>query len=284
MTLLWVLLLPVVSVVAFSRQSPRVIGRQRQGPLDVLRDSRAAKDVRRAETAWRRAWDGAPPPEECDLALRALGTVKDGTRIEALLRKLTREDGGFAFSESAAISSLALAGARESASARLSAAVAGGSRPDVVALGLAGTAEDARACGADRLAANFARSRDACVALFFMQRTGFLDCHGLDGPAATLAVDLVLDDPEAILGDTTQPLLVVTGRGAHSAGGVSAVKEDVRRRLGDRGAAFEVANEGAVRVDVAPSPRTTHGNPLSGRNGFAEIGVCMCEHGDEAPS
>ena len=53
---------------------------------------------------------------------------------------------------------------------------------------------------------------------------------------------------------------------------------------GDRGAAFEVANEGAVRVDVAPSPRTTHGNPFSGRNGFAEIGVCMCEHGDEAPS
>ncbi|KAH8050804.1 hypothetical protein JL722_11144 [Aureococcus anophagefferens] len=59
---------------------------------------------------------------------------------------------------------------------------------------------------------------------------------------------------------------------------------EARRLLADAGwrAAGAEAAEPAERRP--PDSKTTHGNPFSGRNGFAEIGVCMCEHdgGDAA--
>ena len=62
---------------------------------------------------------------------------------------------------------------------------------------------------------------------------------------------------------------------------------EARRLLADAGwrAAGAEAAEPAEPAERRPSDsKTTHGNPFSGRNGFAEIGVCMCEHdgGDAA--
>ena len=85
-----------------------VFSRARSPPLDVLRSSSSAKDIRRAETAWRRALgDAHAPAADADVALRALGSISDGARVAALLRRLDR---GAPHSSSAAIASLALCG------------------------------------------------------------------------------------------------------------------------------------------------------------------------------
>ena len=248
-----VLLLSLPAALALSRTTPPVVGRDRRVPLDVLRASRVAKDVRRAETAWRRGWAAAPPDgAACDVALRALGDVGEGRRVESLLRALARESRPY--SASAAVSALAAAGLREAARARLDDEAARGAWPDVVALGLAGDAATAAAAGAPRLASNFAACGPACAALFAAQRRGYVDFHGLDAARATLALDLVLDDAgdrggraPAFAGPS---LLVVTGRGAHSPGGASTVRADVHRVLEARGVPFDVANDGAVEIPL----------------------------------
>ena len=55
------------------------IGRRRATPREILSTGTDRRDVRRAETAWRREYaDRAPPVGETTAALRALGAVRDG--------------------------------------------------------------------------------------------------------------------------------------------------------------------------------------------------------------
>ena len=52
------------------------IGRRRATPREILSTGTDRRDVRRAETAWRREYaDRAPPVGETTAALRALGAV-----------------------------------------------------------------------------------------------------------------------------------------------------------------------------------------------------------------
>ena len=241
-----VLALALGAAAALGR--PPVFGARREPPLETLRKCKSAKDVKRAETAWRRSWEGGPPParRECDLALRALGSIRAAGRVRALLRALDgaarRENCAAGYGSSAAVASLALAGDAAAARDRLAAAA----RPDAVALGLAGTRERARERGAASLADAF-DSRDApCKLLFAAQRTGVVDFHGVDAVVARAALDILLDDVDGLLpgGDD---LLLVTGRGAHSRVlGVSTVKEVVHARLAERGAPFATVNDGAL--------------------------------------
>ena len=84
------------------------IGRQRSTPREILSTGTDRRDVRRAETAWRREYaDRAPPISETTAALRALGAVRDGDRVESLLRWCDAR--GAAYSPSAAVAALALA-------------------------------------------------------------------------------------------------------------------------------------------------------------------------------
>lgn len=78
----------LVSVAALGRTAAVAIGRRRLAPLEVLASSSDRRDVRRAETAWRRPLEkqgNAPPRSESDAALRALGAVADGDRIKSRL-------------------------------------------------------------------------------------------------------------------------------------------------------------------------------------------------------
>jgi len=211
------MLLQLIPLCLFIR-----IGRQRATPRDVLGTSTDRRAVRRAETAWRREYaDIAPPPNEATTALRALGAVRDGDRVASLLRWL---DGrGAAYSPSAAVAALALAGETSAARARAASAPV-----DAVAAALA---------GADGSAPHL-------VTLHAFQRTGALDLHGLDASDATRACALLLDNRD-ILGN--DEVLIITGRGKHSRG-ASAVKRDVHELLTRRGAAFVEENEGAVRL------------------------------------
>ena len=128
-------------------------------------------------------------------------------------------------------------------------ALAAGRRPDAVALGLAGTREIAAACGAGALAREFVRAAPACAALHAAQRDGaLLDLHGLDAETATLAVAIVLDDESGHDRERVfdaDDLLVVTGRGRHSPGGVSTVRADVLALLASSDARFDAAGPGA---------------------------------------
>ena len=201
------------------------IGRQRATPREILSTGTDRRDVRRAETAWRREYaDRAPPVGETTAALRALGAVRDGDRVASLLRWCDAR--GAAYSPSAAVAALALAGHATAARARAAA-----SNVDAVAAALT----------ADGVSPHLA-------ALHAAQRTGALDLHGLDPAEATRAVALVLDHRDLL----TDDVLVITGRGKHSRGG-SAVKREVHELLTRRGAMFVEENEGAVRLQrVAP--------------------------------
>ena len=201
------------------------IGRQRATPREILSTGTDRRDVRRAETAWRREYaDRAPPVSETTAALRALGAVRDGDRVESLLRWCDAR--GAAYSPSAAVAALALAGHATAARARAAA-----SNVDAVAAALT----------ADGVSPHLA-------ALHAAQRTGALDLHGLDPSEATRAVSLLLDHRDLL----TDDVLVITGRGKHSQKG-SAVKREVHALLERRGAVFVEENEGAVRLQrVAP--------------------------------
>jgi len=232
---------------ALAAKPRSVLGKQRLAPLAVLRCSNTAKDIRRAETAWRKGLgDGPAPLEDADAALRALGSVADGPRVRALLRRL---DKGGAYSPSAAIASLALCG-DDAAAERLRRAVAAGAPPDSVALGLAGTAEIAEQCGAKALAARFGAARPACLALYALQRRGILDFHGLKAEDAVLALEILLDDEAAGPRAPVFPgdVLVVTGRGRHSPDNVPSVRPAVLEALEQRRVPYEAENEGAVRL------------------------------------
>ena len=201
------------------------IGRQRATPREILSTGTDRRDVRRAETAWRREYaDRAPPVGETTAALRALGAVRDGDRVASLLRWCDAR--GAAYSPSAAVAALALAGHATAARARAAA-----SNVDAVAAALT----------ADGVSPHLA-------ALHAAQRTGALDLHGLDPAEATRAVSLLLDHRD-LLGDGD--MLIITGRGKHSRGG-SAVKREVHELLTRRGAAFVEENEGAVRLQTRP--------------------------------
>ena len=225
------MLLQLIPLCLFIR-----IGRQRATPRDVLATSSDRRDVRRAETAWRREYaDSVPPPSETTTALRALGAVRDGDRVASLLRWL---DGrGAAYSPSAAVAALALAGETSAARARAASAPV-----DAVAAALA---------DADAIAAHL-------VTLHAFQRTGALDLHGLDASEGVRAVSLLLDMP------STDEVLIITGRGKHSKG-ASTVKRDVHELLTRRGAAFVEENEGAVRLQRV-RPVDLWGDMRRGRN------------------
>ena len=196
------------------------IGRQRATPREILSTGTDRRDVRRAETAWRREYaDRAPPGSETTAALRALGAVRDGDRVASLLRWCDAR--GAAYSPSAAVAALALAGHATAARARAAA-----SSVDAVAAALT----------ADGVSPHLA-------ALHAAQRTGALDLHGLDPSEATRAVSLLLDHRGLLPDD----VLVITGRGKHSQKG-SVVKREVHELLTRRGAAFVEENEGAVRL------------------------------------
>ena len=214
------MLLQLIPLALFIR-----IGRQRLPPREILSTGTDRRDIRRAETAWRREYaDRAPPISETTAALRALGAVRDGDRVESLLRWCDAR--GAAYSPSAAVAALALAGHATAARARAAA-----SNVDAVAAALT----------ADGVSPHLA-------ALHAAQRTGALDLHGLDPAEATRAVALVLDHRDLL----TDDVLVITGRGKHSQGG-SVVKREVHELLTRRGAAFVEENEGAVRLQrVAP--------------------------------
>ncbi len=201
------------------------IGRRRATPREILSTGTDRRDIRRAETAWRREYaDGAPPVGETTAALRALGAVRDGDRVASLLRWCDAR--GAAYSPSAAVAALALAGRATAARARAAA-----SNVDAVAAALT----------ADGVSPHLA-------ALHAAQRTGALDLHGLDPAEATRAVALVLDHRDLLPDD----VLVITGRGKHSQKG-SVVKSEVHALLERRGAVFVEENEGAVRLQrVAP--------------------------------
>ena len=200
------------------------IGRQRATPREILSTGTDRRDVRRAETAWRREYaDRAPPVSETTAALRALGAVRDGDRVESLLRWCDAR--GAAYSPSAAVAALALAGHATAARARAAA-----SNVDAVAAALT----------ADGVSPHLA-------ALHAAQRTGALDLHGLDPAEATRAVSLLLDHRDLL----TDDVLVITGRGKHSQKG-SVVKREVHELLTRRGAAFVEENEGAVRLQTRP--------------------------------
>ena len=200
------------------------IGRRRATPREILSTGTDRRDVRRAETAWRREYaDRAPPVGETTAALRALGAVRDGDRVASLLRWCDAR--GAAYSPSAAVAALALAGHATAARARAAA-----SDVDAVAAALT----------ADGVSPHLA-------ALHAAQRTGALDLHGLDPAEATRAVALVLDHR-----DLLDDVLIITGRGKHSQKG-SVVKSEVHALLERRGAVFVEENEGAVRIQrVAP--------------------------------
>ena len=202
------------------------IGRRRATPREILSTGTDRRDIRRAETAWRREYaDRAPPVSETTAALRALGAVRDGDRVASLLRWCDAR--GAAYSPSAAVAALALAGHATAARARAAA-----SNVDAVAAALT----------ADGVSPHLA-------ALHAAQRTGALDLHGLDPSEATRAVSLLLDHRD-LLGDGD--MLIITGRGKHSQKG-SVVKREVHELLTRRGAAFVEENEGAVRLQrVAP--------------------------------
>ena len=201
------------------------IGRQRATPREILSTGTDRRDIRRAETAWRREYaDRAPPVSETTAALRALGAVRDGDRVASLLRWCDAR--GAAYSPSAAVAALALAGHATAARARAAAS-------DVDAVAAALTADGAS---------------PHLAALHAAQRTGALDLHGLDPAEATRAVSLLLDHRDLL----TDDVLVITGRGKHSQKG-SAVKREVHALLERRGAVFVEENEGAVRLQrVAP--------------------------------
>ena len=201
------------------------IGRRRATPREILSTGTDRRDVRRAETAWRREYaDRAPPVGETTAALRALGAVRDGDRVASLPRWCDAR--GAAYSPSAAVAALALAGHATAARARAAAA----SNVDAVAAALT----------ADGVSPHLA-------ALHAAQRTGALDLHGLDPAEATRAVSLLLDHRDLL----TDDVLVITGRGKHSQGG-SAVKREVHELLTRRGAVFVEENEGAVRLQTRP--------------------------------
>ena len=183
------------------------IGRQRLPPREILSTGTDRRDVRRAETAWRREYaDRAPPVGETTAALRALGAVRDGDRVASLLRWCDAR--GAAYSPSAAVAALALAGHKGAARARAAA-----SNVDAVAAALT----------ADGVSPHLA-------ALHAAQRTGALDLHGLDPAEATRAVALLLDHRDLL----TDDVLVITGRGKHSQKG-SVVKSEVHALLERRG-------------------------------------------------
>ena len=196
------------------------IGRRRATPREILSTGTDRRDIRRAETAWRREYaDRAPPVSETTAALRALGAVRDGDRVASLLRWCDAR--GAAYSPSAAVAALALAGHATAARARAAA-----SNVDAVAAALT----------ADGVSPHLA-------ALHAAQRTGALDLHGLDPAEATRAVSLLLDHRDLL----TDDVLVITGRGKHSQKG-SVVKSEVHELLTRRGAVFVEENEGAVRL------------------------------------
>ena len=196
------------------------IGRRRATPREILSTGTDRRDIRRAETAWRREYaDRAPPVGETTAALRALGAVRDGDRVASLLRWCDAR--GAAYSPSAAVAALALAGHATAARARAAA-----SNVDAVAAALT----------ADGVSPHLA-------ALHAAQRTGALDLHGLDPAEATRAVSLLLDHRDLL----TDDVLVITGRGKHSQKG-SVVKSEVHELLTRRGAVFVEENEGAVRL------------------------------------
>ena len=149
--------------------------------------------------------------------------MRDGDRVASLLRWCDAR--GAAYSPSAAVAALALAGHATAARARAAA-----SNVDAVAAALT----------ADGVSPHLA-------ALHAAQRTGALDLHGLDPSEATRAVALLLDHRDLL----TDDVLVITGRGKHSQKG-SVVKREVHELLTRRGAVFVEENEGAVRLQTRP--------------------------------
>ena len=254
------LLLLVIVVVSPLSIVQRGLGRERKSAVEVLDDCWAnARNVRKAETAWRREWQkvGAKPDcIEAAKAFRALGCIRDGDRVGALVRALDRcelspsEDLKEAYC--AAICALAQAGAKDDAKTLLQK-----HRPDADLLCIAMAGDDTDLVIVNDLRKDMVTQR----ALIKSQRFGRLDLHGLNWPQAKLALDFVMQQTDlpplrGLVEQHTTDLLVVTGKGIHSTTGTSTIRAHLIDFLKDNAMVYE-DNEridpGAFRVRLLSS-------------------------------
>ena len=223
----------------------RLLGRTKRQPLEVLNDPRVNyRQVRKAETSWRRKWQDkqTPKPAEVEAVFRALGVIKDSDRIGALLRAVDRcefrADTSRMFA--AAMCALSISGAKDEAKQLLD------RQPedaDFLALAMAGDDDD-------DLMMELRHDTVAQRALIAMQRFGFLDLHGLNWDQAHLALRVVLRAPEITHSDS---LKVVTGRGRHCAPGKVTLRDHVLELFNGDPMLQELPdNAGAFRLVLYP--------------------------------
>ncbi|KAJ1454126.1 hypothetical protein M885DRAFT_250443 [Pelagophyceae sp. CCMP2097] len=207
----------------------KAIGPSRRPAWLILEASTDAKSVRRAETAWRQTWQldkTKPEAAEVRAVVGALGAIRDGVRLEALLRLLAkptfrRHDVELRLN-STAVCALALCGLKNESIALL----AHSPEASPLALALAGDAARAAREGAATVSAALGTEslRQAVLVLLRMQRVGFLDFHGIVAQDATLALRILVEDSahQRLVRDRgLDGLVVVTGKGKHSPNGVS---------------------------------------------------------------
>jgi hypothetical protein len=120
---LWLL---VLGHVAGMVRQLKAIGPSRSSAWLILEASTDAKSVRRAETAWRQTWQLdklKPEAAEVRAVVGALGAIRDGVRLEALLRLLAKPQFRCGESElrlnSTAVCALALCGLKNESIALL---------------------------------------------------------------------------------------------------------------------------------------------------------------------
>ncbi|EDV52741.1 uncharacterized protein LOC6544287 [Drosophila erecta] len=85
-----------------------------------------------------------------------------------------------------------------------------------------------------------------------------LDLHYLHTVEAISCLDLFLDRHITVLRSTTRVykhVFIITGRGLHSANGVSTIKNRVKARLGERRLRWQEVNPGLLRVKVFTASR-----------------------------
>ncbi|XP_017072335.2 uncharacterized protein LOC108108713 [Drosophila eugracilis] len=85
-----------------------------------------------------------------------------------------------------------------------------------------------------------------------------LDLHYLHTVEAISCLDLFLDRHITVLRNTTRVykhVFIITGRGLHSANGVSTIKNRVKSRLGERRLRWQEVNPGLLRVKVFSASR-----------------------------
>ncbi|EDV96577.1 GH16330 [Drosophila grimshawi] len=85
-----------------------------------------------------------------------------------------------------------------------------------------------------------------------------LDLHYLHTMEAISSLDLFLDRHITVLRNCTRVykhVFIITGRGLHSANGVSTIKKNVKARLGERRLRWQEVNPGLLRVKIFSASR-----------------------------